>query len=199
MLFRLAFVVLTGLVCTSATLSPEVVVYQSAIVALTEDAELRQLFEDSLAAKARENRYDAVPSYDIVPDVASLDNSDIINTLSSSGIEAVLMLRPAAIGAGSSLESVRDAVSPSLFSDMRAFANLISRSGSDDLIVVVHMAIYTLGEGDAQLVSAGAVWLDEPVETQAQGIDRLQDLILANVNGVRPAIRAHLGLPALPE
>lgn len=199
MLFRLVVFALTGVVCTSATLSQEVVVYQSAIVALTEDSELRQLFEDSLAAKARENRYDAVPSYDLVPDVASLDDADIISTLSSNGIEAVLMLRPAAIGAGSSLESVRDAVSPSMFSDMRTFANLISRSGSDDLIAVVHMAIYTLGEGDAQLISAGAVWLDESVESQAQGIDRLQDLILSNVNGVRPAIREHLGLPPLPQ
>ena len=199
MFIRSAFFALTGVVCMSATLSQEVVTYRSAIIALTEDTELRRLFEDSLVTKARDNRYDAVTSYDIVSDVAALDDDSIISTLSSSGVEAVLMLRPAAIGAGSSLESVRNAVSPSLFSDMQAFANEISSSGSDDLIAVVHMAIYTLGEGDAQLISAGAVWLDEPVESQVQGIDRLQDLILSNVNGVRPAIREHLGLPPLPE
>src|SRR5262245_54787741 len=108
------------------------------------------------------------------------------------------MLRPAAIGEGSTLESVRNEVSPKLFSDMQRFAKQVSTSGPDDLIAVVHMAIYLLGEGDAQLISSGAVWLDSPVEDQAQGIDRLQDLVLANVDAVRPAIRQRLGLPPLP-
>lgn len=79
------------------------------------------------------------------------------------------MVRPAAIGAGSSLDAVRNEVSPQMLADMRAFAGEVSSSGGDDLIAVVHLAIYT----------------------------RLQDLILGNVDGVRPAIRQHLGLPPL--
>lgn len=59
------------------------------------------------------------------------------------------------------------------------------------------MAIYTIAGRGANLISAGAVRLDEEVEDQAQGIERLQDLILYNVNSVRPAIRRHLGLPPL--
>ena len=199
MLTRFGFVILSSTLFATVVGSQEVLTYRSAIIALAEDAELRRVFEDGLAMKARENRYDAVTSYDIVPDVATLDDAETLRTLRSSGVESVLMLRPAAVGAGSSLESVRDSVSSSLFSDMRAFAGEVSASGGDDLIAVVHMAIYTLGEEEAQLISAGAVWLDEQVENQDQGIDRLQDLVLANVDGVRPAIREHLGLPPLPE
>jgi hypothetical protein len=60
------------------------------------------------------------------------------------------------------------------------------------------MAIYVLSDDDPELISAGAVWLDEAVGSQAEGIDRLQDLMLANVDAVRPAIREHLGLAPLP-
>jgi hypothetical protein len=107
------------------------------------------------------------------------------------------MLRPAAIGAGSSLESVRNEVDPIVYESMRAFAREVSEPGSDDLIAVVHMAIYTLSDGEARLLSSGAVWLDEEVESQEQGIERLQGLIVANVNAARPAMRERLGLPPL--
>jgi hypothetical protein len=46
-------------------------------------------------------------------------------------------------------------------------------------------------------MSSGAVWLDQPYPTQEERIERLQNLIVANVNRVRPAIRQHLGLPPL--
>lgn len=55
----------------------------------------------------------------------------------------------------------------------------------------------TLAANGIQAVSAGAVWLDEAVESQEQGIERLQDLIVANIDAARPAIRQHLGLPPL--
>ena len=85
-----------------------------------------------------------------------------------------------------------------MLANMRAFAGEVSSSGGDDLIAVVHLAIYTLAPNSKpELISSGAVWLDEPVEDRAQGISRLQDLILGNVDGVRPAIRQHLGLPPL--
>jgi hypothetical protein len=178
--------------------TPEVVRYRSAVVALTEDAELRKSFEDSLVAKARAHGYDAVTSYDLEPNVGNLDRNRFLRALASSGVQAVLMLRPAAIGAGSSLESVRNAVSPELFQDMQEFAQEVSPSGGENLIAVVHMAIYVLIDDDPEFISAGAVWLDEPVENQAEGIDRLQDLMLVNVDAVRPAIREHLGLAPLP-
>jgi len=80
---------------------------------------------------------------------------------------------------------------------MRAFARELSASGEEDLLEVVHLGLYLLSVHGWELVSSGAVWLDEPYPTREEGVERLQNLIVANVNGVRPAIRQHLGLPPL--
>jgi hypothetical protein len=177
----------------------DVVRYKSAVVALTDDAQLRQSFERDLAAKARTHDYDAVASYDLVPNVGDVDNKGFVDTLVSHGVQAVLMIRPAAVGEGSSLDSVRKEVSPKTLADMRSFAKKVSGSSGDDLIAVVHMAIYLLRGGESELISSGAVWLDEPVETREEGIERLQNLMLANVDAARPQIRQYLRLPPLPE
>jgi hypothetical protein len=182
----------------SALSAQEPVRLRSAVVVLTEDAELRKYTEDLLVAKARENRYDAVVSYDLVPNVRDLDRRSFLRTLGEQGIQAVLMLRPSAIGAGSSLESVRNQVSPETLQRMRDFARDISDTSTDDLVAVIHLAIYSIIGGQAVLMSSGAVWLDEEVTDQLEGIDRLLDLVAANVNRVRPALRRHLGLPPLP-
>lgn len=110
---------------------------------------------------------------------------------------AVLMLRPAAIGAGSSLESVRGEVSPATFASMRAFSRRVSSSGATDLIAVAHMAAYAVTDEGAELISSGAVWLDEPVTDRAEAVARLQDLVVANVDAARGAIRRRLGLPSV--
>jgi len=190
-------VVATFLSGTAAT--QEFETFRSAVVALVDDDAARRAFEDDLVELARSHRYDALSSYQIVPSLADFSDDDVLATLAMSGIQAVLMLRPASIGPRSSLESVRNSISPAIFTNMHAFADLLSPAGSDELIAVVHMAIYTLGDNGAELASSGAVWLDEAVESRAQGIERLEALILANVDGVRPAIRARFGLPPLPE
>jgi hypothetical protein len=190
-------VLLLVCLCVNPAVAQQNVRYKSAIVALTDDPDLRAQFETSLAVKAREHDYDAVTSYDLVPDVDDVSDRGFADTLAANGVQAVLMLRPAAIGAGSSLEAVRNEVSEDLYANMRKFAREVSSSSGDDLIAVVHMAIYTLTGGQPNLISAGAVWLDEPVENQTEGIARLQDLMLRNVDAVRPAIRQHLGLAPL--
>jgi hypothetical protein len=197
MLKLMAFAAAAGTLASGTTLAQEIVTYKAAIVALADDPQVRADFEETLATKAREHRYDAITSYDIAPEVRDLDDDDFLETLEANGVRTVLMLRPAAIGPGSSLESVRNEVSQRLLTDMQRFAKEVSSSEADDLIAVVHMAIYLLGEGDAELLSAGAVWLDEEVESREQGVARLQDLVLTNVDAVRPAIRQHLGLPPL--
>jgi hypothetical protein len=74
----------------------------------------------------------------------------------------------------------------------------VGSTDANDLIAVVHMAIYLLeDEDDPELLSSGAVWLDEEVESREQGLERLHDLVVNNVDAVRPAIREHLGLPPL--
>jgi hypothetical protein len=197
-MIRVSLAVLSIVLAASGVATgQEVATARSAIVALTDDPELRRSFEDQMVATARAYRYDAVVSYDIVPDVEDMDRRRLAAELEAEGIQVVLMLRPAAIGAGSSLESVRNEVDPIVYESMRAFAREVSAPGGDDLIAVVHMAIYTLSDGAARLLSSGAVWLDEEVESQEQGIERLQGLIVANVNAARPAMRERLGLPPL--
>lgn len=185
-------------ILSSHAMAQDTVRYKSAVVGLTDDTELRTRIENDLVAKARANDYDAVTSYDIAPDVNRVDDRRFLGALASRGVQAVLMLRPAAVGAGSSLESVRNEIPQELYADMRKFAREVSSSDGDDLIAVVHMAIYTITEREATLISAGAVWLDEQVESRDQGIERLENLILANVNAARPAIRQRLRLPPLP-
>jgi hypothetical protein len=180
-----------------AVAQQEIVTLKAAIVALTDDERLRAEFEDSLAALARENNYDAVASYRIVADVDDVERRRFARDLREAGIGAVLMMRPAAIGQGSSLAAVRDAVSPQVYTNMRDFAGEVSPSAGDDLVAVVHLGIYLLNADGPELLSAGAVWLDEAAGSQQESIERLQNLVLANVDAVRGPIRQHLGLPPL--
>lgn len=198
MLRSTTVLILLGVFLATPALPQEAVRYKAAVVALSEDPALRTDFETRLVARAREDNYDAVTTFDLVADVADLDNRSFLSRLLAEGIQAVLMLRPAAIGEGSSIESVRDQISPDVFARIREFAGEVSDSGPDDLIAVVHLAIYTIDEEfGAELISAGAVWLDEQVDDQDEGIERLLNLVVDNVNSVRPAIRRRLGLPPL--
>ena len=173
--------------------------YKSAVVALTDDPALRAEFERTLVAKAREHDYDAVTSYDLVPTVADVKSKDFVDTMLANGVKAVMMIRPAAIGPGASLDSVRKEVSPKVLADMRDFAKKVSDSDGNDLIAVVHMAIYLFYGRDPELISSGAVWLDEPVTDRAEAMSRLQDLVVANVDAARPAIRRYYRLPPLEK
>ncbi len=177
--------------------SRQTVTLKSAVVTLAAEPALRTEFEDGLVEKALELDYNAVASYDLVPDVNDVNDSDFIKQLVSNGIGAILMVRPVAVGPGTTLESVRNEVSPSVYANMQAFAQDLSPSGEEDILAVVHLGLYLISVHGAELISSGAVWLDEPNPSREQGIERLQNLIVANVNGVRPAIREHLGLPPL--
>jgi hypothetical protein len=196
---RFALLLASLWLATNASAQAPAQTYRAAVVALTEDAALRQSFESELVALARSHSYDAITSYDITSDVDNLDTDVFLKALSDRGVQAVLMVRPAAVGEGSSLEAVRNEVPSRTFADMQKFAKRPSGPGASDLIAVVHLAIYTLTAKKPELVSSGAVWLDEPVTDRAEGIKRLQGLILQNVDAVRPSIRRHLGLPPLPE
>jgi hypothetical protein len=193
----LVLVLALAIVGVSGAGAQEATRWKSAVVALTDDPALRAEFETGLVELARQNNYDAVTSFDIEPDVRGLDDRGFVDELNEQGVQAVLMVRPAAIGEGSSIEAVREQISPDVYGRIREFAGEVSSSGMNDLLAVVHLAIYTIDDAGAHLISGGAVWLDEPVENQNEGIERLQELILYNVNAVRPAIRRHFGLPPL--
>jgi hypothetical protein len=190
----LCFCVALGLMASAMGQGRENRIYKSAVVALTDDSALRADFERQIVAKARERNYDAITSYDLVPDVSDVDNRAFVDTMLANNVDLVLLLRPAAIGPGSSLDSVRKEVSAKTLTNMRKFAKEVSGSGGDDLIAVVHMAVYLFYGRDLEVISSGAIWLDEPVQDRAEGIARLQDLTLDNIDAARPAIRRYYRL-----
>jgi hypothetical protein len=196
MVTRITLIAIAACIVGSAE-AQDVVTLKSAVVALAAAPQLRAEFEDGLVEKARHLQYNAVPSYDLVPNVTDVDDRDFIKRMLTNGVGAVLMVRPASVGANASLESVKEAVSPTVYANMRAFAREISGSGESDMLAVVHLAIYLISIDGAELIGSGAVWLDEPAPSRDEAIERLQNLIVANVDGVRPAIRDHLGLPPL--
>jgi GTP cyclohydrolase III len=196
MIARLTLIAIASCIVVGAK-AQDAVTLKSAVVALSAQPELRAEFEEGLVRKARQLQYNAVPSFDLVPDVTDVDDRDFIKRMLTNGVGAVLMVRPAAVGPGASLESVKEAVSPSVYESMRAFGGELSRSGQQEILAVVHLAIYLISIDGAELIGSGAVWLDEPSPTREEAIERLQNLIVANVNGVRPAIRDHLGLAPL--
>ena len=188
-----------GITATAFGQGRENRIYKAAVVALTEDSALRADFERELVAKARTRNYDAVTSYDLVPDVTDVDNRVFVDAMLANKVDVVFLVRPAAIGPGSSLDSVRKEVSAKTLTDMRRFAKAVSGSDGDDLLAVVHMAVYLFYGRDPEVISSGAVWLDEPVADRAEGISRLQDLTLDNIDAARPAIRRYYRLaPVVP-
>ena len=194
----LCFFMALGIAAAASSQERQDRIYKTAVVALTDDSALRADFERQLVTKARERSYDAVPSYDLVPTVTDVDSREFVDTMLANKIDVILLLRPAAIGPGSSLDAVRKEVSAKTLTDMRDFAKKVGKASADDLIAVVHMAVYLLYGRDPEVISSGAVWLDEPVLDRAEGIARLQDLMLANIDAARPAIRRYYRLAPLP-
>jgi hypothetical protein len=174
-------------------------IYKMAVVALTNDPALRNDFERQLVAKAREHNYDAVTSYDLVPTVTDVDNRAFVDTMLANKVDLVWLLRPAAIGPGASLDSVRKEVSAKTLTDMQDFAKKVSESGGDDLIAVVHSAVYLFYGRDPEVITSGAVWLDEPVQDRAEATNRLQDLALENLDAARPALRRYYRLAPIEQ
>jgi hypothetical protein len=172
-------------------------IYKAAIVALTEDPALRASFETELAAKAREHNYDAVTSYDLVPDVTDVDSREFVDAMLANRVDVLLLVRPAAVGPGASLNSVREEVSAKTLVDMKDFAKEVSGSTGDDLIAVVHIGVYLFYGRSPEVISSGAVWLDEPVTDRAEAIARMEDLVIENVDAARPGIRRHYRLAQL--
>jgi hypothetical protein len=173
-------------------------IYKSAVVALTQDPALRADFERQIAAKARERNYDVVTSYDLVPTVTEVDNREFIDTMLANKVDLVWLMRPAAVGPDSSLDAVAKEVSAKTLTDMRDFAKKVSDSDGNDLIAVVHLAVYLFYTRDPVMISSGAVWLDEPVQDRAEGVSRVQDLALDTIDAARPAIRRHYRLAPVP-
>src|SRR5690349_13643786 len=173
-------------------------IYRAAVVALTQDPALRADFERQFVVKAREHNYDAVASSDYVANVTDVRDKKFVDTMLANKVDIVLLVRPAAVGPGASLDSVRKEVSAKTLTDMRDFAKKVSDSNGNDLIAVIHQAVYLFYGREPEVISSGAVWLDEPVQDRAEAIARLQDLMLENLDAARPGIRRFYRMNPVP-
>jgi hypothetical protein len=195
----LCFCAALGIAASASGQGRENRIYKMAVVALTSDPALRSDFERQLVAKARAHNYDAVTSYDLVPTVTDVDDKTFIDTMLANKVDLVWLLRPAAIGSDASLDSVRKEVSAKTLTDMKDFAKKVSKSTGNDLIAVIHMAVYLFYGRSPEVITSGAVWLDEPVQDRAEGASRVQDLALENLDAARPALRRYYRLAPIPE
>ncbi|MFL2546184.1 MAG: hypothetical protein ACJ0SL_02315 [Candidatus Rariloculaceae bacterium] len=89
------FLALIGTFVANLSVAQDPETLKSAVVGLAAQPELRSEFETGLVAKARELSYDAITSFDIVPDVTHVDDADFIERLSAEGVGAILVVRPA--------------------------------------------------------------------------------------------------------
>lgn len=170
---------------------------RSAIVVVSDNPDLGREIEQGAVERANANDYDAEASYALTPKDFEARQHGLLQDLASRNIQTLLVLSPLSVGRGASLDALRATLSPDVFKSIQAYAAEFGKSGGRNLVAVMQIAIYVLGDDGLDLLSQGAVWLDDEVATQDEAVARLLDLVLKNVDSIRPAIRRHLGLAPL--
>ncbi len=167
-----------------------------ALLALTDDDQSRREFENQLVIRLQEDRFDAVASFELLPDPRGMAPGAVRRRLLDSGVQAVLILRPLELAEGTTLSPGQLQMSPGEFTSVSRF---ISGYRGDKFAVrtVVQIAGFLLQRDASQLFWHGVIWLDDTVETEQNRIDRIVDLVQFNLNNSRSALRAQLGFPAL--
>ncbi|HEX5420372.1 MAG TPA: hypothetical protein VFY39_10260, partial [Gammaproteobacteria bacterium] len=160
-----------------------------AVVVLVDDPKLRADLEDGVAAQLEGHGLDPVASHALAPNVRDVAKSDFLAVLKSRHVAGVFMLRPAPLGPGSSLQTVRSSVTPQMLRDFRAFAKRVSRIGPRESPAVVHIGVYLLEDGEPMLFTAGATWLDSDAGSRDEAVARLEHLVALNLEQAAPAIR----------
>ncbi len=160
-----------------------------AVVVLVADAELRARFEDGVVAKLDGQALRAVSSHGLVPDLGDLDKRSVLARLERAHVAGLLVLRPAALGSGDSLTSVRRSVTPDMLRDFAGFTKRVSRIRPGEAPAVVHIGVYVLGGREPMLLTAGATWLDADAPSRDSAVDRLENLVALNLDRAAPEIR----------
>lgn len=154
-----------------------------AVVALVDDAQLRAEIEDDVVGKLEGKDLDLLASHGLVEDVRDVARKESLAALRGRGVGGLLLLRPAPVGAETSLATVRAAITPEMLRDFSSFVKRVSRIAAGEPPVVMHIAVYVLAEGDddPRLATAGATWLDEEPATREDAVERLDGLVALNI------------------
>jgi hypothetical protein len=167
-----------------------------AVMALADQDDTRREFENQLVVRLRDDRYDATASYALIPDLEALGSNSVRQALLDVGIHAILILRPLEVAEGVALSPADLRLNPEEFTSVSRFISAY-RGHDFDLRTVVQIAGFMLDPDASRLFWHGVIWLDDPVETQQNRIDRIVDLVQFNLNQSRSALREQLGYPPL--
>lgn len=167
-----------------------------AVIALSDDQSVRVRFEDYLVSSLLTDNYDAISSHEILTDLFDQSNEIVSEQLNNSGIDAVLIIGAIDTGPDASISNARETLFPENYSQIQDFiANY--RGNNFQTQVVVHVAGYLLEDVNSLGFWQGVLWLDEEVESEQEGIEKLADLVKFNLNQSRNLLRRRLGLPVL--
>ncbi|HEB27370.1 MAG TPA: hypothetical protein ENI05_06290 [Porticoccus sp.] len=166
------------------------------VVALSKEHSIRRDFENELVKNLRANNYDAIASYSLLPDISSLHDPALRLKLQEEGIQGVLLLRPIDIGEQASIQSAQKQIAPKAYNTIEAFVTDY-RGGDFSTQAVVQVSGFLLSEAHTANFWQGIIWLDDNVKTREEGIEKLSDLVLSNLNASRGYLRKRLGFKPL--
>jgi hypothetical protein len=164
------------------------------VMALSESESSRRAFENQLVIRLSENRYDVIPSYDLIPDLVEMQTTQVRSLLLASGVQAILILRPLELPEGTALSAQQLQMNPGEFTSVSQFINAY-RGDSFDIRTIVQIAGFLLERDQSRLFWHGVIWLEDTVEKEQNRIDKIVDLVQFNLDNSRSALRAQLGLP----
>ena len=164
-----------------------------AIVALSDNYEIRQDLENRIVNKLLANHYDAIASHILIKDISNIRDPKLRHKLYANGIHGALLLRAIDVGEKASIISSGEYVSPRVYSSIQEFIS-DERGGDFDSRAVVQVSAFMLSEHRATSFWSGVVWLDAPVETRQEGFEKLAELVVFNLNAARSYMRQRMGL-----
>lgn len=162
------------------------------VVVLSKEQAIRHYFEEKLVKNLRVNNYDAIASHSLIPDISKLRDPELRQKLQKEGIKGVLLLRPIDIGSQASIASVQEEISPKAYDSIEAFVTDY-REGNFSTQAVIQVTGFLLTAEQETNFWQGIIWLDENVKTREEGIEKLSDLVLSNLNASRGYLRKRLG------
>jgi predicted transcriptional regulator len=168
------------------------------VVVLSKEQSVRLDFENELVKSLRANNYDVIASHNLVPGMADFRDPNIAQKLQNEGVQGVLLLKPIDTGEQASITSAQKRVTSTTYNTIEAFVSDY-RGGNFNTQAVVQVSGYLLSEGNTSNFWQGIIWLDEQVETQQEGIEKLTELVLSNLNASRGYLRKLLGFQPLEK
>lgn len=166
------------------------------VVAVSDEADIRSDFEGALVERLKADNYDAVSSHTLLPSLSDFSHPNTSQELQKKGIQGILLLTPIDVGEQASIKSVKPHLWPKSYGSIESFVHGY-RDGNFDTQVVLQVSGFLISENNLSNFWQGIIWLDDTVTTRQEGIAKLSELVLSNLNASRPYLRKLLGFEPL--